>query len=297
MMKHKQLDGLKVSSILLVASGLLIFIISGLMWHNYVYMGDRRIFWDALNNALSSQGVRKTIDLGSGGDIQKQVIDFVFSPSIQSRGVVTIKNADSEAISEVLVFDNEDYARYVTLTNPEPSALSEIVGQWAQTRSSRDIDSQSLGQQLANGPLVLVGNFNAQKRAELVDTIQSTNAYQLIGKSGTVTVNGKNLIVFKVQIEPNAYNVVLAKYVSMLGLSDTAAQISGSVSASSSTLPVIEIAIDPVARDVVQAGYPSIGQMGTETYELWGVAAKLQKPDSYLTIEQMQEKLNAIYAE
>lgn len=293
-MKRKQVNGITVSIWLLLVSSLVLYVFSGVVWWRNVYLDSDRVFWSAIEQALATNGVEKTVDYSSADTTQMQTIHLNFSPTISSTGKVTYKDANGRvANSESIGFAYSDYARYTTIENPELAKLKELEGVWTNTSAGEDTKSKVLADHLTNGALIFFGNFSKPRREQLVETMRNTKMYELIGVSGTKEYDGKIATIYMVRINTDAYNSVMATYFQMVGMPEFAEQISND--SEDSLVPIIEVAINPGNRQIYEAGYPKVGQSGSERYKLWGVVKQPIVPIGAITTEELQKRLEEAY--
>lgn len=293
-MKHKQIDGIVVSTWLLLVAGVLLYAFSGYVWYQNIYLNQDRVFWSAIDGALTTSGVVKEIDYSTDQTTQTQKIMLNFTPTLSSEGGQVFKNQNGqETVSESIAFPKSDFARFASIVNPETPKLKALEGIWANTSGPEGSESKILADHLTNGALILVGNLPKTKRDKLVNMMRDTKMYEVIGVSGKKEYSGKTANVYTVRIKVDSYNTVLTSYFQMIGMPGFAEQVSQS--SEDTTDPIIEIAINPSNRQIYEAGYPKVGQAGTEKYSLWGFARQPVAPEESVTATELQKRLDEAY--
>lgn len=288
-MKQKQIDGLVFSTWVLLFASLIIFVASGAFWYRNIYLNESQIFWSAIENALSTNGVERTQDYSTDATVQTQVTHYSFTPRIASEVTSThIVQGGQDVVSRAISFPDDEYAVFENVSNAENPQLEKAEGIWTQTGTGDRING-ALADSLTNGALVFVGNLPKPKREQLVSIMQGSNMYEIITSSGTREYNGKTAKVYELRLNPEAYNAVLVNYFQMIGMPQYAEQVASTTK--DLTTPKIEIAIDPVTRTIYEAGYPKLGESGSHRYSLWGVARSVAVPESAITSDELQKIL------
>lgn len=293
-MKNKHVDGIKASTVILLVASACLFIFTIYTWYNNLYMRDTNVVWGAFNNALDTKGVTKEISLSAQDVTQKQTIIYSFSPELETFGEVRTEGpGEKVTVNQTISTPKKDFSRYSELVQPDPVALNDIINIWAQTTPDTATESTLMGQQFASGPLVLVGNFSHDYRSALLQKMKSSGAYEVMGRAGTKKFGDKTAIIYKVKLDVDAYNLVLTDYLTKLGLDESAQAVSNA--GGDTSFPIIEIAVEPRTRTVMAAGYPTLDASGAEKYSLWGVGKDIEAPESFLSFDELQTKLQSIY--
>jgi len=286
-MKQKQIDGMVFSTWILLLSSLLIFVASGVFWYRSIYLDETRTFWSAIDNALATSGVERTLDYSTEAALQTQVTHFSFAPRIASETTATYKVPEGqEVVSRAIAFSDAEYAVFENVANAENPELKKAEGIWTNTGSGDQITG-ALADGLTNGTLVFVGNLPKTKRDQLVALMRETKMYEIISSSETKDYSGKTANVYTVRLNPESYNVVLVNYFQMIGMPRFAEQVSSTTT--DSVIPMIEIAIDPKTRTIYEAAYPKLGEPGSQMFNLWGVSREVTAPENAVSTDELRK--------
>lgn len=281
---------------LLVAS-FVVFSMSGIMWYREVYLSKDRVFWGAIENALRVNGVRRTADYSTESATQTLTVHAGYSPTLTARGLSTYIDEPKgvETVNESYATRTSEYARFVTVTDPQTPELKAIEGVWADTLAVDAKESKTIADQLTNTTIILTGQFGDERGQDLVELMKTKKLYEPIAVVRQASYSGKTVDIYQVRMNIDAYNSVLSTYLGMLGLPNASNEVD---TASTGEEPIIiEVAIDPRTRTIYGAGYPSVESVGAETYDLWGVAPPFDPPTEILSQVQLEERLREVYGE
>lgn len=283
-------DGVTLSIRLLLVASVLLLLASGGFWLKLVYYRDNRVFWGAVEQALTYQGVTKT--QRSAGSEQR--VELTFSPAIGALGYSKYTSPNGVTGSESVATMSQDFARYTTLQKTDKSTAldtSEIENIWVNTSVEGKKESKLLGDQLTNGLLIFVGTLPHTQRTEFVQKLRSSDVYNVIGDTRTETINRKKATVYRVQINIGAYNRALTEYLKLIGLPETASEVGFG---EAETSPSFEIAIVPLTREILKVGYPDLSTQTAEEYTGWGVGRQLTPPTETISSTEFQQRIQKL---
>jgi hypothetical protein len=133
----------------------------------------------------------------------------------------------------------------------------------------------------------MFGNLSSSQRKEIINQLQSTNAftkYDLVDKK---TVGGHTVYTFNVTMDLSSYSVVYANYLKMLGQDSLAAQIGQQQPGST-----YNFILDINAGSRVPTKLSVNGSTDAETYTNVGSGQRFVAPQATLTIAELQAKLS-----
>jgi hypothetical protein len=287
------IDGLKISTWMLVSGALILFIFSGYMWNRYIRGSEESIFWDSMSHALSTSGVEVVADDTEGSNTRKLTIKLDLQDDLSAEARSEYKDDSTNSIIKTVSTKDKDYLYYEKNENSEQPKLKEFEGTWVDISAEGQTESKSLADQLTNGSLILIGNLSSGDRRALVKMMQTDKAFTVLGTRGTVEIAGKSARVYKIRINSVGYNKALKTYLENIGLSEAASQIGDS--AASGLEPEVEIAIDPTKRQVVATGFPILDSIGAREYYNWDTNYTFEFPSESINAEELQQRVDALY--
>lgn len=286
-------DGLRVSTIMLSVSAMILFVFSGYMWNRFILGSDNRVFWDSISNSLSTDGVQIVADDSVDNKVLKVTIRLDTYGDLGAEARSEYKDAEADSIIRTVSTKQKDYLYYEKNENTTQPRLKEFEGTWVDIGVADQTESKTLADQFTNGSLILVGNLAATDRKALVKQMQNDSVYTIVGYEGSRQIGGEDASVFRVKINSIGFNISLKKYLNSLGLTEAASQI-GETSAEG-LQPEVEIAVNKRDRRVVATGYPTLDSIGAREYSDWGTTYTIELPTQSITADELQKKLDTIY--
>lgn len=280
-MKRKQFNGILISTWLLLVAAISLFAMSSLLWSSYTKNNHDRIFWSAVDDALQTRGVTRTISYESDGSYEQLRTQLSFVPTLASHLRQEYKSGSGDSsVREVVAFRSADYSAYTKIESSTGESYKNIEGVWAQTSDPEETESPVMVDALSNSPLLLAANLPTSSREKLVDLMRTRKMYELVGLVRSEVRDGKPVNVYKVKLGTAGYGEVMAEYLGMLGMPQAAAVFGND--GSTQTLS-IEYAINTRSGMVVEVGYPEVGKSNSEFYSAWGVAKNIERPAQFLS--------------
>lgn len=295
MKKRTEFDGLKISTWVLVISAVTLFIFSSVMWRRFVFLSDKRVFWGAIDKALSVEGVAVSIDDSSETVIRETTLTQDFSNDLSSESRTVFKDDTIDSIIRTVSTKTNDYLYYEKNQNTKNPKLSDFEGIWVDIGAPEQSESKTLSDNLTNGSLILIGNLTSSDRKRLLGTMRDDNLYTVQGVVRTEQKNGKEVRVYRVEINTVAYNKALKSYLSIIGLDQASAQVI--VDDQGAPAPVVEVMIEPISRTIFASGYPELSSEGAREYTKWDVRNDFELPTSFITSDELQKRLDTVYTQ
>jgi hypothetical protein len=293
-MTKKSLDGLRVSAWVLLLSSLVIVGFSVYSWWRFLYLSDSRVFWGAIDQSLQTKGVTKTVRSEDETGLRIERSSIGFSP-LSSQGYSESRTLNGEvSVSESIALFDRDFARYIEIRprdGVESFDTSLLQGVWAETTYPSLRESKTLADQITNGLLVFTGNMNAADRSEFVSQLRDTQVFTPTYVRDEV-ISGKKTQVYMTSVRVSAYNTALKSYLEKIGLKDTATQVGEGGDGAEN--PSFEIAIEPISRQIVKSGIPSLSSPASTTYTNWGVTRQLEAPQEYISVDELQSRIQSL---
>jgi len=203
-------------TVLFVAAAFVIGGVASVFWYSDVYMTTERRFWSAIDNAMSTSSVTRTLTQGGSGNQVVQTSRFNCSPEDFSRNKVEFTNksatVDTRVVTEGITTLDSQYSRYIAFETNDTRAdgsvanLDGVLGRWAgetQTGDQASIARQNYVSELVT--LAIFGDFSQVFRQEIVTALQDSNAYE-INDAGVeeVEVDDQNVVAIPVTVKLKA---------------------------------------------------------------------------------------------
>lgn len=293
MNSKKKVDGLAISTGLLIAGAVILFGFSWYMWQKFVYSSDNRVVWGAVEKALSTSGVEIVTDDSTDQNVQKVTFKLDFNGDIGAETRTEYKNETIDSVIKTVSTIDKDYLYYERNNNSQYPGLKVLEGQWVDIGIEGQTESKTLADTLTNGSLILSGNMPSSDRKKLIKDMRSEKLYTVIGLSSISDLNGKEVRTYKVKINSVAFSRALATYFKAMGLDQASSEVQQNGDAGLN--PVVEMTIEPASRRFIATGYPLIGSVGSRDYSNWGSDYEFEVPNTYISSTELQKKTESIY--
>jgi len=301
-MKTKPNEIVKATKLLFIAGGL-VLLIASYFNYTYVYMNNERRFWAAIERSMALPSVVRTQTQGTPDNRASQKYRFHYSPQQAIESVVRLNQESFAGTQErttvasegVLYADNQylQYSEFESVNaDGEKADVSDLLNTWAAVfigepteadEAIRAQTKQSYASEYVN--VVLFGNFPAEMRRAILDTMQKSSIY------GDQLMNPVPATDTEVATDVYSVNINLKEYVTVL---NNALRDSG-VGPLDGLDP--ESVSDEPISGTVYVGRKSgnitrvIFNGREETYSDHGIVSTVERPTAELTITEMQERV------
>jgi hypothetical protein len=289
-----------VSRILTVAA--LLLLLSGWLWWQYIYQSPQNVFAAMLQNGLSSPGVTKTVNQTSQDGSLKAVTQLAFGSQNYAHSVSTVSqpgtgSQEQSVTTETIGTLSAQYVRYSNINtgvrnDGKKPDFSKVQDVWGKA----DVDSSappSSNRMLVEGIIgtVPVANLSASQRQELLKLINDNKVYATDYAVIKKKEAGRNLYVYSVKINPQAYIKMLQTFTAQVGLG----AVDGLDSASYANAQPInaDFSVDPVSHQLVKISYKD-GSDRVETYESYGAVPNINLPTNPIPLAELQQRVQQI---
>ena len=284
----------------LCIAGLLLIIISSIIWWTQVYENPYNVYWGMLANSLSTASVTKHVtELTSDNDLD-QYISLNFGADNVAYGKTTLTDPQSSVTTESIGTMQSDYVRYTSIssstsTNGKSPSFSTVLGKWAkanvQNAPSEDGSAPFFVQTMlgiAGGNLVPIANLPDASRQSLLQLLHQSvifnTSFSNVGKS---IVDGRPMYTYTVAVEPVAYVAFEKSFASTVGIK-ALEEVDPNDYQGDSPIAV-KFVIDARSHRLAAIDYP--GTRHTESYSSYGVPYKVTYPESTITDARLQQLL------
>lgn len=214
-----------------------------------------------------------------------------------SRSVTNLQESSSagttSVVTETIGTEKADYVRYnaidVPQTNANSSSFESVLNKWGK----REGDPTS-GQPLSflNDALFVVvpfGNLNTEQRQKLKIEIHNVGLYKT-SKTETEFINGRPVISYLINVDPQALVQVLAKYVELTGIGSSD-QLNPALYEGAAKIQV-NLQVDVLSRHVKEVSF--VGADRAETYGGYNAIKTVPLPTDTISIEDLQKRLTEV---
>lgn len=289
-----KIDGLKFSTYILYLASAILLIFSVYMWNRFVAGSDGRVFWRAIDKALSSEGVQVTIDDSNDELTQRVVVTLDSAGDLSAEARNEIVSSTNNSIIRTLSSKSKDYLYYEKNDNSQIPALKELEGTWVDISLEGQTESKTLADQFTSASVIFTGNLSTSDRKSFVRMLQDDQVYSIQAVRGSEKVFGESARIYSIQISSVGFNKALQRYLELIDLPTAASQVDA-LNATNELKPEVLIAVSESTGEVVATGYPNFDSIGARQYTGWGRTYEFDFPDSAISSLELQERIDAIY--
>lgn len=296
--------GVVLSEQRVIAKALVLFAVlvfgSGIWgWWHYIQSNPKRVFWGAMENALSTRSFSRVSVQNEGGQIFSQNVFATVAPKQVVSGTNEIKQDGAggfDVLTNVIGTPTADYVQYSSIETEQKGKdgksldYSKVLNLWGKNEAA---NKQTGGQAYNQSALGVVpfGDLNQSQRRELIDLMKAKSTYKTdFAKTTKKITNGRPTYTYEITVNAEAYISLLKKYASMVGLN----QLTQTNPEDFRTTAPLEFkfTVDVWTKQISQIRYAS-GR--TESYGSYG-ASKNHKaiPSNSLTMDELQQRVQAI---
>ncbi len=268
------------------------------LWHS-VYMSPTRVFWDMIDNNLSTPGVTRHVSQKSGSQSLDQYLRIAFGSKIVVDERDELRQnqtgGQSSVISESIGTKDNDYNRYVSIDSLRKNSsggkidTSQITGVWGKTDDPTPGQTPKgifLKQSLIKF-ITPFANLNQVQRQSIIQQMKDSKVYDIsTGNTTSEKVNGRSVYVYDVGVNPQAYVEMMVKILHYIGIGDI-----GLNSAQYAGAPTLhaKFAVDKLSRQLVKINFVSSGQ--EEVYVSQGLETPIDIPSNTIPLSQLQLRI------
>lgn len=285
----------------LVVAGALLLVASGALWWYRLSVEPERVFWNTVEQSLSTSGVALSSTLLQEQASLEQHMQYSLGAENKAFSRTTLKQGGAEVITEVLGVPGAEYTRYVHVTTERTNAeggpldLSKIINVWA--KSDRPAGTSPLLSQTALGltsPLgsmpMPIGNLNPDQRNELIKQIRTNGVYEIDhNKVKKERKDGRLYLTYEVKIQAIPYVGMIKEFAQQIGMHDLDQIDPNDYAAEPLT---VEIKIDARAKRIAEVYVPVTDFR--QTFSSYDVPVAADVPADSVPAEELQKRLNEL---
>ncbi len=285
----------------LVAVGALLLVVSGAVWWCKLSVEPERVFWNTVEQSLSTSGVALSSTLSQEQASLEQHMQYSLGAENEAFSTTTLKQGGAEVVTEVFSVLGAEYTRYVHITTERTNAeggpldLSKILNVWA--KSDRPVGTSPLLSQTALGltsPLgsmpVPIGNLNPKQRSDLIAQIRNEGVYEIdFSKVKKERKDGRLYYTYETKIQAIPYVHLIKEFAKQAGMHDLDQIDPNDYAAEPLT---VEIKIDARAKHIVEVYVPATDFR--QTFNSYDVPVAVDAPTDSVPAEELQKRLNEL---
>ncbi len=287
----------------LTALGIVIFVLCGFLWLNYLHKDTTNVFNGMLRGSLSTAGVTKTVSEKSEGSDFSQITQLQIGAENFSRGRTRLtQEVNGQAnivVTETIGTPNADFVRYADIQVPNDPKLQEqykkASGIWGKSITTDDgsFKARYFSEALLILGIVPIGNVSAAQREELLTYLKDNKVYTIdpLKEIKKESIDGREVYVYPVKLKLQAYVTYLQKFAGAIGLGEVPGLDPEAYAGAADTS--IEMAIDPISRQLLRVTYAD-NPNRTETYGSYGVLADDKLPEDTISLSELQSKVQQL---
>jgi hypothetical protein len=270
---------------------LLVIVLGAVYWMTQIYNNPEAVFWDSINNSLSTRGVTKITAQKSNTFTTDESIQMGFTPVPVVHDVKKISDTSTSPTThinlEAIGTTTADYQHYLLIERPSASDKPEpdykkIYSMWLKSTSPQIVTSSLFGP-------ILFGNLQQPQRSTVMNSLKKSYNPNISSVRKT-TYNGRKAYVYNVQVQLHDYAQAAKDYANSLGL-DIGGQIDPA-NYSTGSKTSIELTVDALSQQIKEINYASNGTK--ETYSGYGVLFTAQPPKKTVSSDEFQKAINSI---
>ncbi len=288
--------------ILIYSAGIILLAVAGWLWCAKLSMDPQRVFWQTLDQSLSTTGVTvKSSQDNANGVVATQLLQYSFGADTMSHAVTTLKQGNTTVVDEVIGTPKADYTRYLTLKTDQkgadgkPLKFPNVIGVWA---SSGESGGQLLPQSIIGTSLPLGGvslpiaQLDSRTRAALVDQIRQDTVYKIdFSKVKKQHIDGRLQYVYDVKMPAVAYAKMMKQFAAYAGVNDLK-QLDPSTFAGRPDF-AMRLTIDARAHHVIAAAGLADGKTTvSQKYVSYDVPVVVEPPTKTISLQELQQRLS-----
>lgn len=285
-----------LKSIIYIA--VILFIAAGWMWWSKVYNGENHIFWDMVNNNLTTSSFTQTSVQDDGNQKVEQVTQTQLTPTRLSNSKTNISQIGASVTTESIGTPTVDYVRYTAISTSQknsagqPMDFSAIKNVWGKTTVQDAITTNGQLYTQSVMSVVPMGNLSKVERAALVSTMKRTSVYTpTLTKT---TQNGlRKTYTFSVVVKASSYIAALQQFGKDYGLNQLDSIDPSQYESASDVTVTMEI--DGWSHQLKQISYGDGARI--ENFSAFGSQKLLNTPPAdkdTISVDELQYRLQAV---
>jgi hypothetical protein len=284
----------------MMALGVIVAVITTWFWYFNVYMTTERRFWSAINTSMATPSAVRTLQQGESGNLVVQQYRFFYSPdkAFQNKVSYVERNATTNTFVEtegIVYYPQDQFLRYTAFESrqdtAEPVNIDGLIDVWA-SQASQDPEQDKLNYQSELVTLAIFGNFDARFRNEIMNDLKNSNTYGDVSFAfEDVDADGNAVLNYSVTVKLKPYVTALNKAFQRVGY-DAFPALDPDNYEDDTTVPAT-FTVRKRDNSIVNIEFSG----RSEAYGNYGVVVAPERPEASLTVEELQEQVQAVVQE
>ncbi len=274
--------------ILLVAV-VIVLSMAAMTWNIKVKQAPARVFWGAMANSLTTEGVKCHIGLVDDTSATDQVIEVNLEDKLNARRVTNIERGTNSVTTEEVATKTADYIRYTEIkttqknTAGKPLDFSKVLNVWGKNPGT-----STLYTQMALGTCIMpLAHLSSSQAQPFIATLNQGKIFQTdLNKSSRATYHGLAVRVYDVKVQPLPYLAFMQQLGKQLDIHDLD-KVSPSTYAKTKSADSADI-MDANAHQVLEIDYAD--GKHTITFRSYGKQPTISLPTKSVTADELQKR-------
>jgi hypothetical protein len=281
---------------LLVLATVFLFGASGYYWYQNVFTNPDRVLSDMLDKSLQTTNIQREVDQSQGDSTLNQQMFVSFSPRLFSQSesnlseITTLGRTDVK--TENIGTEDADFVRYTGIEiagDRTGRDFSKITGVWGKRENQPQSGQPVSFLRDSLFTAVPFGNLNPAQRQEIKDEIKRVGLYQY-SEAKREYSNGRPVIVYKIDLDPQALVTVLAKYAEVTGI-DGGPELNPAMYQEAQKVP-LNITVDLMSRHVSAIEFRGSNRL--ENYGTYNMIRDVELPKDTIDVNELQIRLQQL---
>lgn len=281
---------------MLVLSTVFLFGVSGYYWHQNIFSNPDRVLNDMLDKSLQTSNIQRQVNQSQGDSSLDQAVFVAFAPQLltESKSELSEVTTLGRTIvkTENIGNENTDFVRYTSIEvagDRSGRDFSKVTGVWGKRESQPQTGQPASFLRDSLFTAVPFGNLNNSQRNELKEEIKRVNLYQY-KEAKKERVNGRPVITYQVDLDPQALVTVLAKYAEITGIG-ASAELNPALYEGAQKVP-LNITVDLLSRHVSTIEFRGSGRL--ESYGAYNSVRDVTTPKDTIDVNELQNRLQEL---
>lgn len=281
---------------LLILATVFLFGASGYYWYQNVFTNPDRVLSDMLNKSLQTSSIQRQVNQSQGDSTLDQAIYVSFSPELLSQSDSDLSEITTlgrtVVKTENIGTQNSDFVRYTGIEiagDRSGRDFSKITGVWGERGGQPQSGQSASFLRDALFTAVPFGNLNSDQRKEVKEEINRVNLYDY-SEASREFVNGRPVISYKINLDPQALVTVLSKYAEVTGI-DGGPELNPAMYEGAQKVP-LNITVDLMSRHVSTIEFG--GSSRLETYGAYNMFRDVDLPKDTIDVNELQIRLQQL---
>jgi hypothetical protein len=279
---------------------IIVVLIVGFVWWNFIWQSPQHIFSDMLTNSLDTNSVTKQLIASTNSQSINQIVRLEMGSTNAAEWLVTVSQSNTSVTSDSIGTPTTGYIRYTSIAI-HPSTVSKaaefksLVNVWGKDDGKTDVSLGTLFNKtlldILNAPLPPIGNITGSERQSLVSYDLNQNVFTVnYAQVKSANFEGQNVYIYPVAVHLGPYVRMMQSFAHSLGITDLESYNPDQFS----TLAPVElnISVNKLSHEMVEVSYPANGFI--QTYSDWGLLKSVPIPSKTIPTTILEARIQSL---